>query len=322
MDMRLSFTKILTMSAATLALTLTTGLATAADYPSKPITMWLGFRPGGAVDTTGRIVAKKLEEILGQPVVPVTKSGGGGTVMATQLINAAPDGYTIGMGASAAYTLTPLLNKKLTYKIEDFQHLATLSSPSDAIVVKKDSPWNSLKDVAADAKKNKKEISFATQVAASRLMMMVIGEKDGVTFKMVPVRGGAAGIQQVLGGHVDMTWSGSGWTKQVAAGTMKPLATMSPERMKGYPDIPTLIELGYNFTFTDTFMLSAPKGIPAEATKVLSDALKKAMSDPEVAKSLYDKFRLNIAYRNAEDTLKFLNKQRADVEPLVAKMNK
>ncbi len=91
--------------------------------------------------------------------------------MATQLINAKPDGYTIGMGASAAYTLTPLLNKKLTYKIDDFQHLATLSSPSDAIVVKKDSPWNSLADMIADAKKNNKEVSFATQVAASRLMI-------------------------------------------------------------------------------------------------------------------------------------------------------
>ncbi len=318
--MKRTFANMLTLSAATLALTLTSGLATAADYPSKPITMWLGFRPGGAVDTTGRIVAKKLEEILGQPVVPVTKSGGGGTVMATQLINAKPDGYTIGMGASAAYALTPLLNKKLTYKIDDFQHIATLSSPSDAIVVKKDSPWNTLADMVADAKKSNREVSFATQVAASRLMMMVIGEKSGLKFKMVPVRGGAAGIQQVLGGHVDMTWSGSGWTKQVAAGTMKPLATMSPERMKGYPKIPTLIELGYNFTFTDTFMLSAPKGIPADALKVLSDALKKVMNDPEVAKSLYDKFRLNVAYRNSEDTLKFLKKQRADVAPLVAKM--
>jgi len=315
-----SLSKILTLSVAVLATTLTGGLATAADFPNKPITMWLGLRPGGAVDTTGRIVAKKLEEILGQPVVPVTKSGGGGTVMASQLINAAPDGYTIGMGASAAYALTPLLNKKLTYKIDDFQHLATLSSPSDAIVVKKDSPYNSLADLISDAKKNNKEPSLATQVAASRLMMMVIGDKAGVKFKMVPVRGGAAGIQQVLGGHVDMTWSGSGWTKQVAAGTMKPLATMSPERMKGYPEIPTLIELGYDFTFTDTFMLSAPKGIPAEATKILSDALAKVMNDPEVAKSLYDKFKLNVAYRNSEDTLKFLKKQQADVAPLVAKM--
>ena len=312
--------KIFTLFAAGAAVVLSSGLATAASFPEKPITMWLGFRPGGAVDTTGRIVAKKLEEILGQPVVPVTKSGGGGTVMATQLINAKPDGYTIGMGASAAYALTPLLNKKLTFKIEDFQHIATLSSPSDAIVVKKDSPWNTLADAIADAKKNKKEISFATQVAASRLMMMVIGEKAGLNFKMVPVRGGAAGIQQVLGGHVDMTWSGSGWTKQVAAGTMKPLATMSPKRMAGYPDIPTLFELGYDFTFTDTFMLSAPKGIPADALKVLSEALEKVMNDPEVSKSLYDKFRLNVAYRNSEDTLKFLLKQRADVTPLVAKM--
>ena len=320
--MKLSFTRTLTLSAAVVAMTLTSGLATAADYPNKRITMWIGFRPGGAVDTTGRLVAEKLEKILGQPVVAVQKTGGGGTVMASQLVNAKPDGYTIGMGASAAYTLTPLLNKKLSYKIDDFQHLATLSSPSDAIVVKKDSPWNSLADMIADAKKNKQGSLF--RHAGSRFASDDDGDrqKAGVKFKMVPVRGGAAGIQQVLGGHVDMTWSGSGWTKQVAAGTMKPLATMSPERMKGYPNIPTLIELGYNFTFTDTFMLSAPKGIPAEATKVLSDALKKVMADPEIAKKLHDRFKINVAYRNSEDTLKFLKKQRADVEPLVAKMDK
>ena len=112
-----SFTSILTVSAAALALTLTGSLATAAGFPEKPITMLIGFNPGGAVDTTGRVIADKMSKILGQPVVAVTKSGGGGTVMAAQLINAAPDGYTIGMGASAAYTLTPQINKDITYKI-------------------------------------------------------------------------------------------------------------------------------------------------------------------------------------------------------------
>ncbi|HZD89253.1 MAG TPA: tripartite tricarboxylate transporter substrate-binding protein, partial [Pseudolabrys sp.] len=123
---------MLTLSVAALAATLTGGIARAADYPSKPITMYIGFRPGGSVDATGRLVAQKMERILGQPVVCITKAGGGGTVMATQLMHAKPDGYTIGMGASAAYTLAPQLNKNITYKIDDFTHLATLTHPSDA----------------------------------------------------------------------------------------------------------------------------------------------------------------------------------------------
>jgi len=318
--MKLGLTRILTLSAAALALTLTSGLAAAADFPTKPITMYIGFRPGGAVDTTGRLIADKMSKILGQPVVAVTKAGGGGTVMAAQLINAAPDGYTIGMGASAAYTLTPQINKNITYKIDDFTHLATLTYPSDAIVVKADSPYTTLKDMIEAHKKSGEPISFASQVSASRLMCEAISAKSGVKFKVIPVKGGAVGIQEVLGGHIDTTWSGSGWTQQVRAGKMRALATMSAERMKDYPDIPTLVELGYGFTFTDTFMLSAPKGVPSDVVAKLEAAIKKAIEDPEVQKTLHDKIGLLTKYRDAKETLAFLHKQHNDVEPLVQKL--
>lgn len=319
--MKPNFTKTLTLSVAVVAMTLTGSLAQAADFPDKPITMYIGFRPGGAVDTTGRLIADKMSKILGQPVVPVQKTGGGGTVMAAQLINAKPDGYTIGMGASAAYTLTPQINKNLTYKIDDFTHLATLTYPSDAIVVKKDSPYNSLKEMLDAHKKSGKPITFASQVSASRLMVMAISAKAGVDFKVIPVKGGAVGIKEVLGGHIDMTWSGSGWTEQVRAGTLKPLATMSAERMKDYPNIPTLNELGYNFTFTDTFMLSAPKGVPEDRVKILVSAMEKAIMDPDVQKTLHDKIGLLTKFRGSKETLDFLNKQHATVEPLVKKLN-
>jgi tripartite-type tricarboxylate transporter receptor subunit TctC len=154
------------------------------------------------------------------------------------------------------------------------------------------------------------------------MMAIVLAAKSGATFRIVPTRGGAGAVQQVLGGHVDTMWSGSGWTEQVRAGKMRPLATISTERMKEYPDVPTLIELGYNFTFTDTFMLSVPKGVPQNIVKKLADAVGTAMADPEIQKSLYDKFKLNTKYRGPDETLAFLKKQYADVEPLVAKMEK
>jgi tripartite-type tricarboxylate transporter receptor subunit TctC len=314
------FIKLLSLSAAAVALTLTAGAANAAGFPEKPITMLIGFNPGGAVDNTRRIIADKMSKILGQPVVAVTKSGGGGTVMAAQLINARADGYTIGMGASAAYTLTPQINKDIKYKIDDFTHLATLTYPSDAIVVKADGPWKTLDDMIQSAKKAGKPISFATQVSASRLMVMAISDKSGVQFKQIPVKGGAIGIQDVLGGHIDATWSGSGWTEQVRAGKLRALATMSAERMKDYPDIPTLLELGYNFSFVDTFMLSAPKGVPAAVVAKLDAAVKQAINDPEVQKALHDKVKLLIKYRDSKETTAFLKKQHADVEPLVKKL--
>jgi putative tricarboxylic transport membrane protein len=313
------FLKTIAAIAAGIGIALSSGLAVAADYPTKPITMYIGFRPGGAVDTTGRLIADKISKILGQPVVAVTKAGGGGTVMASQLINATPDGYTIGMGASAAYTLAPQINKNIKYKIDDFTHLATLTYPSDAIVVKADSPYKTLKELIDAHKKSGQPISFASQVSASRLMTDAIAAKTGVKFKVIPVKGGAVGIQEVLGGHIDCTWSGSGWTEQVRAGKLRALATMSAERMKDYPNIPTLLELGYGFTFTDTFMLSAPKGVPADIVAKLSAALKQAISDPSVQKILHDKIGLLTKYRDPKETVAFLHKQHNDVEPLVKK---
>jgi len=290
-----------------------------AEFPEKPITMLIGFRPGGAVDTTGRLIAANLEKVLGQPVVAVQKAGGGGTVMASTLINEKPDGYTIGMGASAAYTLAPQLNEKIKYKIDDFDHLGTVTIPQDALVVRKDSPWNSLEDMVKDAKANNKTLSIASQVAVVNMLALAIENKDGIKFKVVPVKGGSKGIQQVLGGHVDMTWSGSGWHKQVAADTMKPLVTISAKRMPDYPNLPTMLELGYGYTFTDTFMLSAPKGLPADVKAKLADAIKKAIT-PELSEQLLKKMKLATDYRNPEDTVEYLHKQYNDVKPLVAQM--
>lgn len=296
------------------------GLA-AAEFPEKPITMLIGFRPGGAVDTTGRLLAASMEKHLGQPVVGVTKAGGGGTVMASTLMTAAPDGYTIGMGASAAYALTPQMNPKLRFKIGDFDHIATVSIPQDAIVVRTESPANTLEQLLADAKKKNQPLSFASQVSIATLMTMAITNKSGVKFNVVPVKGGAVGIQEVLGGHIDVTWSGSGWHQQVAAGKMKALASMGPKRNAGYPDLPTLKELGYKFEFVDTFMLSAPKGLPKEVLAKLSEAVKKSLT-PEFSKNLLSKMRLVVDYRGPAETTAYLQKQHDDMAPLVAELKK
>lgn len=292
-----------------------------AEYPDKPVTMLIGFRPGGAVDTTARLLAKNLEKELGVPIVPVQKAGGGGTVMASTLINAKPDGYTIGMGASAAYALAPQLNSKLTYKIDDFDHIATVTIPQDALVVRKDAPWNTYQEMIDDAKKNNKVLKLTSQVSVSRLMAIAISKKTGVKFDIVPVKGGSAGIQQVLGGHVDMHWGASGWHSQVKSGAMKPLFSLGDKRNENFPDIPTLKELGIDYAFTDTFMLSAPKGLPKDVLDKLTKAVKAALT-PELKKELVDKMYLSADYRDPQETVVYLHKQYDTVKPFVDEMMK
>ena len=177
-------------------------------------------------------------------------------------------------------------------------------------------------DMVNDAKKNNKTLSFASQVSAATLMTMAITKKTGVKFNVVNVKGGALGIQQVLGGHVDVTWSGSGWNQQVDAGTMKALASMGSKRNADYPNLPTLKELGYDFEFTDTFMLSAPKGLPKPILDRLSAAVKKATSSPEFEKTLHSKMKLIVDYRDPAETVAYLHKQHDVVAPLVQELKK
>ena len=317
MNRALGITSFVALSFAT-ALIAMAGEARA-EFPERPITMYIGFNPGGAVDTTARLLQKNLEEELGVPVVAVQKPGGGGTVMATTLMTAEPDGYTIGMGASAAYVLAPLLNTDIQYEIDDFDHIATVTIPQDALVVRKDSPWNSYADMIADAKKNDRKISLSSQVSVSRLMAIAIEKKEGIDIEVVPVKGGSAGIQQVLGGHTDMTWGASGWHAQVKAGEMKPLLSLGYKRNADFPDIPTLQELGIDYAFVDTFMLTAPKGLPKEVLEKLTKAVEAALT-PELKQELQSKMYLSADYRDPQATVEYLHMQRKQVKPFVETM--
>lgn len=314
----LSIGKVLLLSVVAGAMLLPTGAAFA-EFPEKPIKMYIGFGPGGAVDTTARLLIENLEKELGVQVIPIQQPGGGGAVMAATMMNDEADGYTIGMGASAAFVLSPMINTKLPYTMDDFDHIATVSIPEDALVVKADAPWNSYEELIADARDNGRVLTLSSQVAVSRLMAIAIEKKEGVKIDVIPVKGGRAGIQQVLGGHTDMTWGASGWHAQVLAKEMKPILSLGYNRNATFKDIPTLGEFGYDYAFVDTFMLSAPKGLPADVLKTLTEAVKAALT-PELIEELHTKMYLTADYRNPEDTLTYLKDQQKSIASLVETM--
>lgn len=291
-----------------------------AQYPERPITMYIGFAPGGAVDTSARLLIPYLEQELGVPIVPVQQPGGGGAVMATALMNMAPDGYTIGMGASAAFVLGPVYNPDLPYTLDGLTHIATVSYPEDALVVRADAPWDSYEELIADARDNNRTLTLSSQVAVSRLMAIALEQKEGITIDVIPTQGGGAGIQQVLGGHTDMTWGASGWHEQVLAGQMKPLFSLGYERNATFSDIPLLREFGHEYAFVDTFMLSAPPGLPDDILARLTEAVEAAMSNPELVEALATRMYLVADYRNPEDTLAYLYQQSEDVAPFLEQM--
>jgi tripartite-type tricarboxylate transporter receptor subunit TctC len=261
------------------ALLLSTGAA-ASDYPQRPIHMYIGSNPAGSTDMLGRVLAKSLEAELGQPVVVHNRTGAGGSVMAAQLKNAAPDGYTLGFTISHAYTGNPAVTPSAaTYAVGDFTHLASVSKGQCALVTSAASPYRTVADLVAAARRGEHPI-FAAQSPLTRIIAEYIAKVAGVRFRIITVQGGGETMQAILGGHADFAFSGGPHIDYVAAGRMRVLASLENERLLTEPDVPTLAEQGYDLASCAVFIVSAPANLPAEVDATLSRALATAIGSP------------------------------------------
>lgn len=284
--------------------------AAVAEYPEKPITMYIGFRAGGGTDVLGRLLAKSLEESLGQPIVVQNKAGGGGAVMATLLAKAKPDGYTIGMVISQTYSAVPALSKATRFTTDDFTHIASIAEGQCGFVTHVDNSYKTFKDVMAAAKAGK-SISYASLSPTTKAMVDYIAAIEGIKVKVVSVRGGAGVNQQILGNHVDIGYSGGSFIEHVEAGTMRLLAAGNPERLQFAPQVPTLLELGYGISSCSFFLLSGPKGLSQEVLDKLVPAVNKGINSKDMA-TLLKRRRLPPFIRTSEQVTRIL-KEDAEV---------
>jgi len=268
--------------AAAHALILSVAPGHAADYPTKAVNLYIGSAPAGSTDMLGRVLAKSLETVLGQPVIVQNRTGAGGGVMATQLMNSAPDGYSLGMAISNAYSGNPVVSAATTkYRFGDFTHLASVSKGQCALVTSASKPYKTFNDLLAAAKRGEQPV-YASQSPLTRILADFVAKVAHVKFKIINVQGGGEIMQSVLGNHADFGFSGGPHVEHVAAGQMRVLASAEDDRLPSSPDVPTLKELGYNITSCSFFLVSAPKGLPADIKANLSAALEKAIQSPEV----------------------------------------
>jgi tripartite-type tricarboxylate transporter receptor subunit TctC len=265
--------------AAGAALLLTTS-AIAADYPDRPIHIYIGSNPAGSTDMLGRVLAKALEAELGQPVVVHNRTGAGGSVMAAQLKNAAPDGYSLGFTISHAYTGNPAVTPSAaSYGVGDFTHLASVSKGQCALVTSAASPYQTVADLVAAARQGERPI-FASQSPLTRIVADYIAKVAGVQFRVISVQGGGETMQAILGGHADFAFSGGPHIDYVEAGEMRVLASVENERLVTEPEVPTLAEQGYDLASCAVFVVSAPAHLPADVEAKLSSALAAAIDSP------------------------------------------
>ena len=267
--------------------------AWAADYPVRPVTLVVAFTPGGASDVLARVLARAMEQTLGQPLVIENRPRAGGNVAGETVAHAVPDGYTLLVGNNAILATNRALYSKIGFDPEaDFAPIGLIGSQANILVVNPSLPVHSLAELIALARANPGKLNFASSGhgLAAHLAGELFKAAAAVDLVHVPYKGAAPALQDVIAGHVQMMFAtASSVMSHIREGSVRPLAVTTLRRSAVAPDLPTLDELGLKgFDATTWHGLVAPARTPPEAIELLHRALAAALVDAAVAKSLRD----------------------------------
>ncbi len=267
-----------------------TSAAFAQSYPTRPVTLLVGFPPGGPTDTLSRILADGMKQTLGQSVVVETASGASGTIAAGRIAHAAPDGYTIGIGNWTSHVGSPAIYA-LDYDVfKDLEPISLLAASPLWILGKNGLAPKSAQELIAWLKARKEPTTFATVGAgsAAHLAGLSFARAIGAKFDYVPYRGAGPIIPDLIAGHVDLSClEASATLGNVQAGQYRAYAVMSEQRWPKSPDTPTMLEAGATgVSITFWHGLWAPKGTPKPIIDKLNAAVMAALADPAVRNRL------------------------------------
>jgi tripartite-type tricarboxylate transporter receptor subunit TctC len=290
-SMKLQCGQILKLVGATIgALVAVSDPASTQDYPSRPISLIVGFPPGGPTDTLARIVADGMKSSLGQPIVIEDLTGASGTIATTRVVNAKPDGYTIGIGNWTSHVGSPAIYPAQYDVLTDLQPIALLASAPLWILGKNALPPRTATELITWLKSNPSASTFGTVGAgsAAHLCGFFFQRKTGVRFRYVPYRGAAPVMQDLMAGQIDLSCLDSSATlPNVEAGRVKAFAVMSDHRWEKSPQTPTMIESGVpELTISFWHGLWTTKGTPKNVVDRLDAAVMTALADEGVQKRL------------------------------------
>lgn len=279
--------------AAGFALSLAAGIASAQDYPTRPIAITVPFAAGGPTDTVARTVADAMAKAMpGANMVVENTAGAGGTIGVGKVARARPDGYSL-LVFHIGMATAPSLYRKLQFDpLKDFEFIGMINEVPMTIMVKNDLPAKNMAELVPYLKANASKVTLANAGigAASHLCGLMFQSAINQELVTVPYKGTAPAMADLLGGQVDLLCDQTtNTTPQIKAGKVKAIAITSPKRIPSLPDVPTMIEQGYkDFDISIWHGMYAPKGTPKPVIDKLVAALQKALEDENLNKRFAD----------------------------------
>lgn len=282
---------IQTFGAATMAGLLMTSGAAAQSYPTQPVTLVVPYAPGGPTDLMARLVAQRLSDRWGQPVVVENRPGASGTLGSEYVARAEADGYTLVLANNAAQGSYELLNPSTTpyHTLTDFAPVAMIGSAPLVMIVSTNVGATTLPDFVTWAQAHAGEVNYASAAIGSATQMAaeMLTASSNLDMEMIVFQGGAPALQSVVAGETDMYMGGySTVSAQVDAGTVNAVGVAAATRLSGAPDLPTFSEQGFDIVYGSWFGLMAPASVPAEILDQINADVNEALADEESLVSL------------------------------------
>ncbi|HEX3141233.1 MAG TPA: tripartite tricarboxylate transporter substrate binding protein [Rhizobacter sp.] len=290
------------------------------SFPTKPITLWVPWPAGGATDMSLRLLAELAALTLGQRVLVDNRAGAGGTLVMPILQQAEPDGYTIAQLPQPIFR-APHTQKVLWDPIRDVTPIIQISGLTFGVLVNAASPFRSLDDLFTHAREHPGELSIATNGVGTtpHVVLEELFTARGMKYIHVPYKGTSEQLIAIESGQVMAGVNSTGFGPAVDAGRLRLLATFGAQRSKRWPQVPILRELGFDIVAMSPFGLGGPRGVPADVVKLLHDAFKTAMFDPQFIHEL-SKYDQEIAYLGTADYAQACREQFAKERLIVDRM--